>query len=351
MRTIISVVVAAFAVLTAVLAGATVISDPATSILIAHGNWTSFGDVKTDPLPKANFDDGNVAATITYLRFTQRNGIGYDFGGLATVTSLYVAQNTTGRKYADSWTMYYSGGSQVVSVSGAATTVTVTPVQTDYVYLVPKTVAGTGFDDPAMTEFYVNGSAPSPSRTNVLSGLSASSITGSNWFSAYNGSTFGSGNRLTDSQMAGDGGGTLQSNSIWINSGITPTSSNNYVQFDMGTAQTVSTLGLCQQLGGQGFDRKIVNAYELLFANVSDFSSVVATYDFTLNERLGYVQNDFPATTARYVRFIATGRDSYGTDNYTGINEVQLFTLLPEPASLLLLALGGLTLLKRQRKP
>lgn len=58
---------------------------------------------------------------------------------------------------------------------------------------------------------------------------------------------------------------------------------------------------------------------------------------------LGNTMLSFGPTNARYIRITGTGGGALG--------EVEVFALLPEPASLALLGLGAMVLLRRQRKP
>lgn len=55
------------------------------------------------------------------------------------------------------------------------------------------------------------------------------------------------------------------------------------------------------------------------------------------------------ATSMSQLKFDFTPKTGYG--NWSGLTELKVFTEIPEPASLALLALGGLALLKRPRKP
>lgn len=115
-----------------------------------------------------------------------------------------------------------------------------------------------------------------------------------------------------------------------------------FVDFDLGSVMEVNGFDLFQR-GTTGTSDRFTD-FDLIFSNVSDFSSTVATTSHTIN---GFHADEmFSSINARYVRLdVTTG----GTGN-TGIVEMNFYQAVPEPATASLLGLGGVILLLRRRK-
>lgn len=320
------------------LAHAGVVSDPASSLLIAYGAWAP-----QDVANKSLYHDSNTSTIITYLRYGMGMGVGYDFGGIATVDSFFIGQDSS-QTWIDTARVYYTGGYSDVTLNPTGTQTLMLPqsVKTGFIFVRPLNAGG---GNAAITEFYVNGTSPSAPRANVLSGLISG--TALEWHAGWDGTGDPYFSWLTDGAMASNNAGQP----VWLDPAVTVSASNNYLQFDMGIAKTVTTLGLCQLTGGEGGPSEKLTSVRLELSNDPSFTSGVTGFNFASLELAGYMQLDFASTTARYARLIATGRETSGkTLWYSGLWELQLFEPIPEPATLALLALGGLALISRRRR-
>jgi len=111
----------------------------------------------------------------------------------------------------------------------------------------------------------------------------------------------------------------------------------------------VATLDGCMLVGGSGADGEHMPAYELQYRDL--VSGKWETALTVSGNKDKVVWSDFAAATATEWRFYF---DSAATsDNYGRVSEIMLFGTvaeIPEPATMTLLALGGLALLRRRSR-
>jgi len=100
--------------------------------------------------------------------------------------------------------------------------------------------------------------------------------------------------------------------------------------------------------------RQRVDDFEILVSNDGLIFDSLGT--FNLDIAPGVADIDFSKLLAldewdvRYVQFNILS--NYGDPSHTGLSEVQFHGVpIPEPVTLTLLALGGLALLRRRRRP
>ena len=135
----------------------------------------------------------------------------------------------------------------------------------------------------------------------------------------------------------------------WYNAGTT-----GWIEFDLGAEYSLQGFhvwnGQDPENGGtNGVDVKLATGATA----PADWSGVSTTKSFEFAKGAGQANTDLgqdyeldSAVTARWVYFDITS--SYG-DNRHGLSEVRMVTV-PEPATMSLLVLGGLAVLRRRRK-
>ena len=323
----------------------------------------------------SNIKDGNNS-TFTYWYSgdplsAAHNGMGYDLGGVASVDSIEIDQYTAGfRKRVESVRVYHSGG--FTDVSGLPDTDTAVinlgGISTSYVFVMVTGQQATGSDTTVgVEEMRVNSS------TGIVqpwtNHAASSTVTGSPLvpyappaqpYSWNNGSNS---NDATPSPASNFGDlidnhpiSRQYGNTIYNDTLSGDFDADAYVDFDLGEAKQVSVLGLAQEdyIGwwGSYFQRRQVVEAQLDFSNTSDFSSILATRTVTLTDHVLYQQAEFDAATARYVRFSVNAQGATNWNNprtyNIGLNEIQLYDV-PEPATMILMSLGGLALLRRRK--
>jgi len=305
-------------------------------VLVAHGEFGSLTNAGSDAHnPDATaLQDGNLQTIDTNLDlYSAGCGLGYDFGGIGQISSFLLQQSSAGARITR-LRIYYSGGQQDIAV-GPSRCILPQTITTSFLYIRPLDVLVGASDSAGITEFTVS-PASLDARTNVLAGLAASRITKLGWQN-INGNT--SDTVLVDGKMAFDGlAANVNPATVWLPTAPNGQGSDNYLQFDLGSAQMVSTLGLSQQLGTRetSTDRRELCTVRLMLADDATFSQGVTSYDFTMDPEQGYGQFDFSPTTARYVRLSALTRQSQG-NACPGLTEVELYA----PIATKIVALKG----------
>jgi hypothetical protein len=122
---------------------------------------------------------------------------------------------------------------------------------------------------------------------------------------------------------------------------------DTYIDFDMGETVPITGFDVLQRLAAADHS----TSFDLIFSDDSDFKSEPITtlsYTYTeIGDTDAWTETDqFDAISARYVRYDVTGASGSTND---GISEMTFYTV-PEPATMSLLAIGALALLKRRRK-
>lgn len=110
----------------------------------------------------------------------------------------------------------------------------------------------------------------------------------------------------------------------------------DYAQLDLGTPRMIQKAMVIWDSGWTG------SSYQVQYFDGTTWRNVNNMFSETYPGALGYT---FDAVQAQLFRI--TG--ATGPEDYHLLNQVLLYA--PEPASLMLLSLGGLVLLRRQRKP
>jgi len=275
----------------------------------------------------------------------QSNMFGYALNGSSTLNSITLNQATQGsRVRLETVNVYTTGG--VVTYSGLAdtdaVTINLTGVNADptsFVYV--EAVASQlnpGDTNIAITELEVDGTVITP-WTNNLSGATGST-NGAGW-------NAGSIVSMVDGLTSGQAGGFYN---LQVVAGGTYAADTN-LQFDMGSAVTSRTFAMSMQIG----NRHAINEFRLIFDDADDFATPVSTLTFFGDEEQVYQTFDLGGdVTAQYVRFELVSLHNTATagDSNTGFTELQLFEeaiVIPEPASVALLGLGGLLIGGRRR--
>ena len=142
---------------------------------------------------------------------------------------------------------------------------------------------------------------------------------------------------------------------IWMSDGaIDPTPADTWVTFDLGAQYELTGMRIWNgnvQANGET-TRGVSEMYVLVSADGVNYTQVGGLYNLTqasgLSTYLGE-EYDLIASGIQYVKFDIqnTFRYASGGDQYTALSEVRF---IPEPATLSLLALGGLALLKRKQR-
>ena len=322
-----------------------------------------------------NINDGNAATTTWWYchnaESAAHTGMGYDLGGLAAVDAIEIDQymeSPSSRPRLESVRVYHTGGYTDISGIPDVDNVSLNlgGISTSYV-MVHATAMHRGLgvtgvaemrvqSSTGITQTWTNNALPaavtlSPALPYTPPNQPYSWNNGSNSNDAAP-ATASNSEVLTDNNpISRQYGNTIYNDTL---SG--PYDQSAYVDFDLGEAKQVSILGISQDdyIGwwGSYFQRRQVTEAQLDFSNTSDFSSILATRTVALTDHLLYQQADFAAATARYVRFSvnAQGATNWGNDRTynVGLNEIQLYDV-PEPATLSLLAMSGLALLRRRK--
>lgn len=285
-------------------------------------------------------NDGNLAFSWNvFMGTTWQNTMGYSLGVTGLVQDVVIRQETQGgvRKRLRDVTLYTAGG--VYSFTGLPDQDVITltlpsAIPTSWVMAMPVAKQPTGTDpNLGIVEIEVNGALPS--------GLTYAGAARSNWAAGITPTLTGGWNSGTASLLTD---GNTYASAYHKNPG-------GYAQFDLGQVREIGGLGIAQNMVTG--TREVWQTVQLDFANVADFSALVGTRTVSLFNRLQYQELDFAPVTARYVRLTDSGRlFPSGTewDANTQLFELQLLSaLLPEPASLVLVAAGAATLLARRR--
>jgi hypothetical protein len=241
----------------------------------------------------------------------------------------------------------YTDGPQTITLSSA--------VNTTYVYVQPTAYYTHGDPNIGISEVGVN------STTNLVIprpnlALNAAVSASASWTTTANGANpagvVTSGNLMQHSDTADSTAYTLQMAGI---------QAGNYIQLNLGVPTLTGTIGVDQ---GTEYDsdgdprREMLAGFTLQFSNDPNFGTLVSSQDLSVADNLAYEQLDYSPVLAQYVRLIADSQDAeapttgnYASDptNVIAIQQIQLFAPTPEPASIALLAFGGIGLLARRR--
>lgn len=269
-------------------------------------------------------------------------GFGYDLGGIAMVRSLslnqFVGESPLGPRARLNEVVVHTGGGNFPFSLPDQDNVELTlpsPVSTAWVMIDPISQHGGGDPQIGIGELAVNSDAASvgPRRTNVALGKSVT-LQGGGW-NNVNGN-------LTDNVLAS--ANTDLSTSAFNNA---LTTAGNSIDIDLGSAFTLSGLGLAENDYGGAGGRQLVEGLRLEFSDDPAFNTVNATRDLSL-QNIPYQQADFDPATGRYVRLSVLSQFP-NEDANLGFTEVQLFQV-PEPSALGLLAIALPPLLGRRRR-
>ncbi len=118
-----------------------------------------------------------------------------------------------------------------------------------------------------------------------------------------------------------------------------------WLQYDLGEVQDITGLYVWNSRNGtaRGMRNVTVKTSETL---PGDWGTVAATGNWQFSQAAGGARYDFATTqTARYVLLDAA--DNWGDGSFIAVNEVR-FIGIPEPASTLLMATGGLVMLRHR---
>ena len=276
-------------------------------------------------------------------------GLGYDLGGFATVDGLRIYQHSAAggggeRQRLESLTVYTSAGP--ITFTGLpdqdVLDLDLGGIETAYVFVSPG-AQHAGAPDTQLgireIEVYTTGLGIIP-RANVALGKTAT-VVGSGW-------GYGSASDLTNGILTW-GPGLDNTGTAIYNNQLSPT--NGWIDIDLGMPYLIDTLGIVQQtLGGAAgtTTRRMIEDIELIFSN-DNFATILGTDVLTLIDGVAYQQGTFDQIAAQYVRINPLSQYPLGDDARIGIVELQLF-MAPEPATLSLLGLGALALLRRRRR-
>lgn len=143
----------------------------------------------------------------------------------------------------------------------------------------------------------------------------------------------------------------------WLSGNTTP--SDEWITFDLGEKYELTGMRVWNYNAGTGFTDRGINALYIEFSTTgSDLSSASGfskVGDFTFTEATGfddYTGEDYMLSgQARFVRFSIESNHG-ASPAYVGLSEVRFTAsaVIPEPASLVLLALGSLALFRRPRR-
>ena len=156
--------------------------------------------------------------------------------------------------------------------------------------------------------------------------------------SVINGAAAFNGNYALGNAANNNAGRDGTGNEYAINGGITGPN-NMFVDFDFGDVKLISGFDFFDRMAA--LDR--TTGFDLIFSNVSDFSSSVATQSYTPGADWGYSQT-FSPVAARYARLDAT--NAVGNP---GMAEM-IFYAVPETSSALLAGLAGMLTVMRRRR-
>jgi len=122
---------------------------------------------------------------------------------------------------------------------------------------------------------------------------------------------------------------------------------NRINRFIYATFAEAVTLDGCGLIGGSGADVECMSAYDLAYfdSTLGEEGEWVTVLEVR-NNTDKIVWSSFAQATSDQWRFHFVGADH---DGYGRVSEIMLFAAIPEPATMTLLALGGLSLLRRRR--
>jgi len=325
------------------------------AVNIAQAGGTTVVGVSSHNSPLL-INDGSTIDSVNTAAFTAPTatpppqGMGYDLGGMANVDSLRIYQHSGvggsgGRRRIEALTVHTSAGP--ITFSGLPDQdildLDLGGINTTYLFVEPGAQhpgADSRIGIREIQAFTTSaGITPLP---NVALGAGVT-LVGGGWNN-------GSATDLTDGLLHwGPDQGAL--GTAIFNTQFS--TGNAAIILDLGLQQTVDRIGVVQQTsGGPGAGispRQMLQEVLLELATDANFNNIVDTMMLTFADGVVYQQLDLPATAAQFLRF--TPQSQYGTasDSNLGLIEIQLFKI-PEPATLSLLGLGALALLRRRRR-
>ena len=276
-------------------------------------------------------NDGDTSDTFAFMSASPvLDQEGFSLNTFGNVNSVTIYQSNDTRAKIENADVYTSNN--VYHFTGIADQPTITlsldGSPTSEVLVVPTAFYTNGGGADGINEITVNASS-SFSRTNWALGLPSSSITTSG---GYNSGSVGG---LVD--------GDLYSTVIFDRGGS--------ITFDLGAVRPIGGFGIAEDIAE---NRQVFGSVEIDFSNDPSFSTLVGTETLALSGDPMLQQFDFSTISAEYVRVTDIGRqnapgNTVSPDTNTGLAEFQILGPTPEPASLALLAVGGVALLRRRR--